>query len=150
MQKAKVSVKPLVDRLARLETQSSVAPSKSKNDCILHVLRGGLILKELHGLISPPLGQGAQIADVAEEFRERCFCAKRLTIAPHLHAPDLPTTSIDVPDHRSEILLGDDAGQLHNRLEEDGRCLLAGRLEGHARRDLKSDLAGVDFVEGSP
>ena len=54
-----------------------------------------------------------------------------------------PAPRAAIADHGAEILVGDDDGNLHDRLQQRGSRLAASLLEGHGTGDLKGHLGGV-------
>ena len=61
--------------------------------------------RELHGVLCPPLGERAQLVDVAKHVGQRHLGLDYLGIAAAVGTLDLPTTAVQVADHVADSVV---------------------------------------------
>jgi len=70
-----------------------------------------------------------------------------LQAVARVHFFNASAPAIQVRDHVTHVLLGNDNLDIHHRLDQDRLCPLQGVLEGHATGDLEGHLRRIDIVE---
>src|SRR5262245_14018930 len=65
-----------------------------------------VIMRELHRVLGPALGERAELVHIAEHVRERHLSLDDLGVAPGVGALDLAATAVEVADDVAEIILG--------------------------------------------
>src|SRR5579883_1354182 len=113
------------------------------------------VLPKVHGEAAAALRPGTELGRVAEHFRKRNHRLDDLRGAAKLHTFDTSAPRVQVADHVSHVLLGDNNFDGHNGLEQhrlgalDGLfdCQRAGDLEGHFRR---VDVVVAAVVQSHP
>src|SRR5690606_28973693 len=96
------------------------------------------------------LGHGAEGGGIAEDFGFGDACADELPSgACGVYAEDAASAAVDVAGDVAHEFLGH--GDLHSDvgLQQAGRGLLYGVLDGHGGGDLEGHVGGVHGVEGA-
>src|SRR5579859_1751337 len=115
-------------------------------DLFRDVGRNLVVVRELHRVLRPALGERAELVHVTEHVRQRHHCLDDLGVAPAVGALDLATTAVHVADDVAEIILRGDDLDLHDRLEQLDAGLLGGFTHTGAAGDLERQRRRVDVV----
>ena len=115
---------------------------------VLDEARAFAIVVEGHGEVSPALGEGAEVGDVAEHLGQRDLAVDLLGVAPLRLPGHVAAAAGDVADYVAVVLFGDGDLDLHDRLKEDRVAFGGGGLQGEGGGDLVGGFRGVDVVVG--
>ena len=100
----------------------------------------------LHAVLATALSAGTHGSSITEHLAQRYESINLLYAASVFDALDLSTTGVQVADNVAHVLLGNDNGNLHDRLHNNGACLSHSFLECHRTGNLKCHFGGVDLV----
>ena len=103
----------------------------------------------LHGVLAAALSGRTQVGGIAKHIGQRDQRVDLHGAGTALLTLDLTAAAVQVADDITQVLVGDDDGDLHHGLQQAGRRLAAGLLEGHGAGNLKGHLRGVDLMVGA-
>merc|ERR1719198_1036807 len=118
-------------------------------ELLSEVGRQRLVPVELHGEGGTTLGEGAQLANVAEHRRERDGGSDDLHVALLVHAVDHATTGVQVTNDATHVVLWRGDLDLHDGLRDHWLAALRALLEARAAGNLEGHDGGVHGVEGA-
>ena len=103
----------------------------------------------LHGELGAVLAEAAQRAHIAEQVGQRHEGGDYLGVVALVGALDLAAAGVQVADDVADVVFRRHHLDLHDRLEQLRRGLVAQFAEGGAGGDFEGQHAGVDVVIGA-
>ncbi len=88
------------------------------DDLLGDVLRAGGVVAELHGELAAAGGHGAEVADVAEHRAQRGLGLDADATGGRLLALDHAAAAVEVADDVTDVVVGSEDVELHDRLED--------------------------------
>ena len=118
-------------------------------DLIAETIGHLAIFSRFHCARGSSLGDPSEDGRIAEHLLKGDFSGDDPDIASKFRVKDLTTTAVQVAADGTKVIVGGDDRNLHDGLEQGDARLGTAFTEGQRSGLFKSNLAGVNIVEGT-